>query len=511
MNDQAIVTADDWAEPAEQDPAPAPSGVGVYGIIGRVLGVVACVTVAALGWTVWNSGVVPTTWFVIGVGALTAVALLVTIGLWSVNHQRHPVGYTLLVLLAVLGIIVNLVGSSAARNVTNLFEGIQAPQTLTDHYDVIALKTHDPDVASLAGQAVAQLSTDAHKAEVTEKLAEIVSVNLGEVSDPGTLAQQITDGTLDGAVINSAYRSIYEDGMPEFYESIQILTTFDITYEAPTPTPEPEPAPDATTEERGNPAGSFIVYVSGVDVAGSITATSRSDSNILIVVNPTAGKILMVNTPRDFYVQLHGTTGLKDKLTHAGIYGVDMSVSTLEDLYGVHIDDWIRVNFTSLVELVDTLGGITVDSAYDFTCTHGGYHFSVGPNDMNGTEALCFSRTRYAFAEGDRIRGENQERVIEGILKKMLDPSVLPRYASILDTLSGMMQTSMPTDRIAQLANNQLSSGKGYSFDLTSVTGSDAYAPTYSFGAQDLYVMIPDQGSVAIAKQRIEAVYYAMG
>jgi len=170
----------------------------------------------------------------------------------------------------------------------------------------------------------------------------------------------------------------------------------------------------------------YTIYISGIDSYGEVDTVSRSDVNILAVVNPKDNKVLLVNTPRDYYVQLHGTTGVRDKLTHAGIYGIDMSKNTLQDLYGTKVDYTVRINFSSLLKLVDAAGGINVYSDYTFKA--GGYSFVQGYNTLDSKQALVFARERYAFADGDRQRGKHQQRVIEALITKLSQPRVLLGY-----------------------------------------------------------------------------------
>jgi LCP family protein required for cell wall assembly len=160
------------------------------------------------------------------------------------------------------------------------------------------------------------------------------------------------------------------------------------------------------------------VYISGMDTWGHISVASRSDVNILAAVNPQTKQILLVSTPRDYYVPLSISGGAKDKLTHAGIYGIDVSEDTMEMLYDVDIDYYFKLNFSGFEGLIDAMGGITVWSDYDFTVDPI-KHYVVGENQLTGLEALAFARERHAFAGGDRQRGTNQMNVIQSVIDKM--------------------------------------------------------------------------------------------
>lgn len=241
----------------------------------------------------------------------------------------------------------------------------------------------------------------------------------------------------------------------------------------------------------------YVIYISGIDSYGDINTVSRSDVNILAVVNPKTKQILLVNTPRDYYVQLHGTTGLKDKLTHAGTYGIDMSKNTIQDLYQTKVDYTVRINFSSLLKLIDVLGGVQVNSDEDFYA--GGYHFKKGVNILNSKQALAFSRERHSFASGDRQRGKNQQRVLEAIVSRAGQPDSLLNYQSILGTMGNSFQTNASSTEISNLVKQQLGTAGQWQSQSISVDGAGAMRPTYTMGSQPLSVILPDQNTVQTA------------
>ena len=182
----------------------------------------------------------------------------------------------------------------------------------------------------------------------------------------------------------------------------------------------------------------YTVYVSGIDTRGAMTSSSRSDVNIILTINARTKQILMISTPRDYFVPLSISNGVPDKLTHAGIYGVNVSMDTLDMLYDININYYFRLNFGGFIKIIDALGGITLNSDYDFDSQNEtGYHFNKGENHVNGEQALVFSRERYAFKEGDRQRGRNQMAVIQGVVDKVTQPSFLKNYLSVMDSLDG--------------------------------------------------------------------------
>ena len=251
---------------------------------------------------------------------------------------------------------------------------------------------------------------------------------------------------------------------------------------------------------ENNQKKSFVVYLSGNDSDGQLNSNGRSDVNILMVVNPNTGKILLVNTPRDYYVELAGKHEF-DKLTHAGIFGVDESMQTISLLYETPIDYYVRLNFSGFMDIIDALGGITVYSDVDFTVAE--WHYMEGNNDLSGIEALAFARERYSFESGDRQRGRNQQAVIKGLISKLCSPAILTNYLDLMTAVKGMVETNMSVEEIAELVRFQIDEKIEWNIEAISVDGSDADDYCYSLQANN-YVMIPDEKSVKNAKEMIK-------
>lgn len=252
------------------------------------------------------------------------------------------------------------------------------------------------------------------------------------------------------------------------------------------------------------PKDSFLVYISGIDSLDSTFRSGRSDVNIIAAVNTRTRKILLTSTPRDYYVELQIGGGQMDKLTHAGIYGVEESIQTLEKLYDISIDYYVRVNFKMLVDLVNALGGITVESEYAFD--RGKFSFIQGENQLNGAEALVFVRERYALAEGDNQRIENQMQVIKALIIKSTSAAILKNADEIIKTVSKNLETNMTPDEITSLIKMQMTEKPSWEIEMNRVKGKGDIKTTYSGGNQELYVMIPNQDSVNEAKEKITDV-----
>lgn len=255
----------------------------------------------------------------------------------------------------------------------------------------------------------------------------------------------------------------------------------------------------------------FVLYLSGVDNRGELTEKARSDVNILAVVNPTTKRVALINTPRDYYVDLAGTDS-KDKLTHAGLYGVETSMATLGNLYGIQVDHYIRIDFSGFISIIDAVGGVDVYSDQAFTSVGSpGYYdpttFAEGWNHLDGKSALAFARERHAFASGDIQRGINQMKVIDAMANKLKSPTVLMSFSKLMDAVSDCFVTSLSQEQISALVRMQLGDLASWDIESCSVTGSSGKSSQcYSAKGQSLYVMKPDESSVSKAKELIASV-----
>jgi len=322
------------------------------------------------------------------------------------------------------------------------------------------------------------------------------------------LADGLMEEEVDAILLNNAFLDLltetegYEDILDKIHE-IHTQQTETIIEKVEDETKDKWNILDLFGEEEEKEDRVFTMYISGIDNRGGLIAKSRSDVNILATVNVDTRQVLLVSTPRDYYVPLPISNGQPDKLTHAGIYGVDVSIGTLEMLYGIDIDYYFRVNFIGFEKIIDALGGVMVNSDYDFSA--GGYYFQKGENQLNGSQALAFARERKSFKEGDRQRGRNQMAVIKAVINKAMSPAILSGYAGIMESVAGSFETSMPYDLIAELVRDMLEKGGSWNIVSYSVNGSGDSRRPYSMST-NAYVMIPDQETVDTAIEKINQV-----
>ena len=302
-------------------------------------------------------------------------------------------------------------------------------------------------------------------------------------------ANALLDGEVQAIIYNSSQTSIIQEQIPEFEKSIKIIYTHNIVVEI-----QNEVVDSDMTEP-------FAVYLSGMDTYNEISSADRSDVNIIAVVNPQSHQILLVTTPRDYYVTIPNISGRqRDKLTHAGIYGIDASMATLEQLYEMDIQFFGRVNFTSLINIVDALGGLEVvsDEEFDTGWESGAMiHVNEGVNYFDGTGALAFCRERHALGDGDNARGRHQQAVITAMIKKMMSPAMLRGATEIIDSVSDGVDTNFSMEQIQSLIKTQLRKNPEWHIYSVAAEGYGAKQTCYSSGNTPLYVTIPNEQSVA--------------
>ena len=313
----------------------------------------------------------------------------------------------------------------------------------------------------------------------------------------GDLIDALRNGEIDAIIYNQAQMRLYLGNETDFFQWAEEV--YDIGVET-----------ENTAQVRKADVVSepFIVYLSGLDTwdMDEFFRDSRSDANLLACVDPVNKKILIVNTPRDYYVPLFGRSYAMDKLTHAGVYDIDGSLSTLESFYDIKINYYVRTNVFSLVKIVDALGGITVNSDHEFYAANGigGFHqFYEGPNEVDGQGALCFIRERQSFDDNDRSRGRHQQECIRAIIEKACSPAIVAHFSNVLDAVTSCVRTNMGKEEINALVRMQLSDMASWSIEMYAVDGEDYYAPSYALGGREVYVVRPDYDTVEEAKQKI--------
>ena len=338
-----------------------------------------------------------------------------------------------------------------------------------ENYNILVLNTSNyKNIKDLNNQVIGYLDKDKYEGlnKAIDKLSKKISFKSNISSDVSDLFTKLEEKIVNAIILEDAQISILKEEVSNFDEIIKSIDVIEV---------------EIKNKDIGKSVdvvnNSFNIYISGIDTYGSINKVSRSDVNIIMSVNPTTKEILLTNIPRDYYVKLH-TFGEYDKLTHAGIYGVDESIHTLEDLFDTKINYYVKVNFTSLVDIVDALGGVTVYSKYSFVSQDG-----------------------YSYK-----KGENEQLVLTALINKAMSPKIITNYVDILKALKGKFVTNISDDEITKLIKMQLEEGSSWSIKSISVNGSDAMDYVYSYKKTKLYVMKPDEETVLNAKNNMKKV-----
>ena len=427
--------------------------------------------------------------------ALVAAALFF---LWCIAfttqavRKKKGIGGKIFSLLLTCVLVIGAYNIAEANNMLALITG---GNTRVDKMAVAVVK-EDPaetieDTVDYNFGVQFQQGGDNIQTAVTNLQEELgTDLTLTECDSVQDQAQELIDGNVGAIIYNEAYTELMDDAVEGFSDNVKIIYEMDIKTELNLGGGND----DTLTKEP------FTVYISGIDTYGEVSETSRSDVNIIAVVNPTTHQVLLVTTPRDYYVEIPGVSkGQNDKLTHAGIYGIDASMATLSQLYETDINYYVRLNFTSLIDIVDILGGIDVYSEVAFTTgDESGCIVDVqeGYNHFDGEEALAFCRERHNLADGDNQRGKNQQAVITAMIKKMLSPTMLLKANSILNQVSKDVEMNVSQSQINSLIRYQLNTNAKWTIQSVAAEGTGAQDYCYSEPNQLLYVTVPDYDSV---------------
>ena len=438
---------------------------------------------------------------------LNAVSVIVQLPL-----RRNKAGKLIMGIVSLLLSGAMLYGVVAVNSVQSALSKIVGKMTETEITEVRVMNDNPAtSMGDTKGYTFGYIS-DADTKN-TQSILDEISKSFGTIKSKGydsmtALADALYDDEVDAILINQGYVDLLteKDGYTDFRDQTRVLYTYTTTHEV-----DPIVPNTSITKEP------FVVYCSGIDArVDDISAKSRSDVNILAVVNPTTKQILLVNTPRDYYLPL-ARNGELDKLTHAGLYGIDESMKVLGNLYGVQADYYVRVNFAGLVKIVDALGGVDIESDANFSCvpmetpdgngdyTYQKYSFTKGINHVNGSQALAFARERKAFADGDNRRGQHQMTVIKAIVNKACSSAVLTKYQELLKAASDAFITNMPYADISSLVQMQFGDMADWNITTYAVSGEGSTEYCYALGDK-AWVMIKDSSKVNTAKNMIQQV-----
>ena len=452
--------------------------------------VLAAAFVVLLAWL----NVLPAKYFWTGVVLLVLASLFIVPVMYSFRGKKgRKIGATVVafLLIAIFG-----VGTYYLADTLNFLGDITSIKEVTEDYHVV-VKTEfaGEDVTAIAGQTVGTyMDTDLNYSEAKAMLQNEVSVEYAYEEGLTVVLEKLYSEEYPAILISAASYEGLKGEHPELETDTKILYTIKVSVE----TEDNTSAVDVTKEP-------FNVYISGIDVEGDISTVSRTDVNMIATVNPETHEVLLTSIPRDYYVNLP-SKGAQDKLTHSGLYGIQETIGAVEDIMGIDINYYVRVNYTTVVKLVDAIGGIQLDSPYEFTTSGmqslNGHHFVKGINNLDGRAALAFCRERHSFADGDMQRNENQQLVMEGILRKATSSTtILTSYTSILDAIRGNMETNMSPDQMSDIIKMQLDGMPGWDIQKQAIKGTNGWGQCYALGFSACIVdQDPEENARAVDK-----------
>ena len=434
----------------------------------------------------------------INYGVIVVIILAIVLSVFLVIKKKAKIFNAIMLIIINITLVFSYM---QFRTAIGLFDNLNSNATVSEYtMSVVVMKNDTVEKLSDLNSAsvAAPVSTDGENInklmkEIRDK--EKQSLNLTESKNYISAYEELTTGTSRVMILNSSFEDLITSQHADFKEKTKKIYEYKITK-------------TVSTKAKQNVGDTFNVYISGIDTFGPVSSVSRADVNIIMTVNKKTGRILLTTTPRDSYVKIaDGGNNQYDKLTHAGLYGVDSSIHTLENLYGIKIDYYARLNFTSFLKLIDIVGGVDVYNDQTFTSLYGKYNFTPGLVHLNADKALGFVRERYSLTGGDNDRGKNQEKVITAIIKKLTSKEGLSNYQSIIKELSQSIQTNMPIETALGLVNEQLSAGKDYNVASQALTGTGSMElPSYAMPGARLYMTQINEQSLREVTENIKEV-----
>ncbi len=456
-----------------------------------ILNIIAIIFLLLISISITELNILPGKYYYPMIGLLLIIGILFIFSIFKSNKK------SLLIISIISSItisIISFLGLIYLNSTNKLLDNISFMKEKSIYYIIVKKDSDYKELSDLDNKNLAIIdngSSNYQKAlkEVNKK----ININTIKYKNINTIASDLVAGKVDSILLNSNSKRILDDILKDFKNNTRVVDKVVIYVKRG----------KSTVINSNEP---FNVLISGIDTAGDINSVSRSDVNIVMTVNSKNHEVLLTNIQRDMQVQLHSTTGIKDKLTHAGIYGIDMSRQTIEDFLDTKIPYYIRVNFDSLVKVVDSIDGVDIDNDVAFK----GYtrNFEVGKLHLNGKEALEYARERKKMPSGDYTRGLHQEKIIEAIINKVTtSKKILNNYSKFTSVLDEFIQTNIPSSTIKAYVKEQIDTMPKWKVISRAVESSgSALMETYSMPGMNLYVAFPDENSVRTASTIINGM-----
>ena len=466
----------------------------VLNIVSIIIGIISLILMLVFSYAIYKLNMIPGK-FLIPVYILIFIiytGLLLTVFLPKVKSKIKVISIVVLVLF---GVIFGFADKYIFTTL-NFMDILDRDILQKERYDVYVLENSSYNkLEDLKGKKVG-LYQSSNSEKAGSELKNKVKFEIIEYTDVEKMFESLNNDEINAIIISSSVKNLLDTELNDINVKIKSIYNFKISIEK-----------NDIVKVVNVTNTPFNVYIAGGDGYGSIDYTFNTDVNMVATINPTTRKILLTSIPRDYYVNLVGQgPNAYDKLTHAGYYGIEESVKTVENLLDTDINYYVKINFSTIEGIVDAIGGIDVYSDFDFyEKAFGKYHFTVGYNHLDGKQALAFARERKSFAAGDVQRVKNQQKVVEAIINKVTSSTALiSSYDRILDTVSENLDTNMPSKDISRLVKMQLNDMRGWTIKSQNAVGTSQMGPTYTFPTLNLYTMLPDEDSVNSLKAKIK-------
>lgn len=465
----------------------------VLNIVSIIIGIISLILMLAFSYAIYKLNMIPGK-FLIPVYILIFIiytGLLLTVFLPKVKSKIKVISIVVLVLF---GVIFGFADKYIFTTL-NFMDILDREVLQKERYDVYVLENSSYNkLEDLKGKKVG-LYQSSNSEKAGSELKNKIDFEIIEYTDIEKMFESLNNDEINAIIISSSVKNLLDTELNDINVKIKSIYNFKISIEK-----------NDIVKVVNVTNTPFNVYIAGGDGYGSIDYTFNTDVNMVATINPTTRKILLTSIPRDYYVNLVGQgPNAYDKLTHAGYYGIEESVKTVENLLDIDINYYVKINFSTIEGIVDAIGGVDVYSDFDFyEKAFGKYHFTVGYNHLNGNQALAFARERKSFSTGDVQRVKNQQKIVEAIINKVTSSTALiSSYDRILDTISENLDTNMPSKDISRLVKMQLNDMRGWTIESQNAVGTGQMGPTYTFPTLNLYTMLPDEASVNSLKAKI--------
>lgn len=465
----------------------------IINIVSIVIGVISLILMLVFSYAIYKLNMIPGKFLIPAYILIFVIytGLLLTVFLPKVKSKIKVISMVVLVLF---GVIFGFVDKYIFTTL-NFMDILDRDILQKERYDVYVLENSGYNkLEDLKGKKVG-LYQSSNSEKAGSELKNKVDFEIIEYTDVEKMFESLNNDEINAIIISSSVKNLLDTELNDINVKIKSIYNFKISIEK-----------NDIVKLVNVTNTPFNVYIAGGDGYGSIDYTFNTDVNMVATINPTSRKILLTSIPRDYYVNLVGQgPNAYDKLTHAGYYGIEESVKTVENLLDTDINYYVKINFSTIEGIVDAIGGVDVYSDFDFyEKAFGKYHFTVGYNHLDGKQALAFARERKSFATGDVQRVKNQQKVVEAIINKVTSSTALiSSYDRILDTVSENLDTNMPSKDISRLVKMQLNDMRGWTIESQNAVGTGQMGPTYTFPTLNLYTMLPDEDSVNSLKTKI--------